>query len=90
MLSIGLWVAAALTIVTTLLRNLLWERASLLFGLLTLEGALGIATLQPATRSSYRSSTKHAPSPWTAALVPRDLGRTTRADIKLGVYVSTA
>ena len=47
MLSIGLWVAAALTLVTALLRNLPWERVLLLFGLLTLEGVLGVASLQP-------------------------------------------
>jgi len=46
-LSIGLWAAAALTLVMALLRNLLWERALLLFGLLTLEGVLGVASLQP-------------------------------------------
>jgi cytochrome c oxidase assembly protein subunit 15 len=46
-LSIGLWVAAALTVVTALLRNLPWERALLLFGLLTLEGVLGVMSLQP-------------------------------------------
>jgi heme A synthase len=46
-LSIGLWAAAALTLVKALVRGLPWERAGLLFALLTLEGVLGVASLQP-------------------------------------------
>ena len=33
-------------VVTAVLRGLPWTRAAVLFGLLTLEGALGVATLQ--------------------------------------------
>jgi heme A synthase len=90
-LSIGLWVATALTIVTTLLRNLPWGLASLLFGLFTLEGALGITTLQagqPLVLSIVHQIC--AIAVLATALAPRDLGRSIRADIKLGAYVSTA
>jgi cytochrome c oxidase assembly protein subunit 15 len=45
-LSIGLWAAALLWVVSALLRDRPWGRAALLFGLLTLEGTLGVATLQ--------------------------------------------
>jgi heme a synthase len=45
-LSIGLWAAAALAVLTAALRALPRTRAAVLFGLLTLEGALGVATLQ--------------------------------------------
>lgn len=45
-LSIGLWAAAALAVVTALLRGYSWTRAATLLSLLTLEGALGVATLQ--------------------------------------------
>lgn len=45
-ISIGLWAAAALTVAGALWRGSPWPRAALLFGLLTLEGALGVATLQ--------------------------------------------
>jgi cytochrome c oxidase assembly protein subunit 15 len=46
-LSMGLWAAALLAVVTALLRGRALTGALVLFGLLTLEGALGIATLQP-------------------------------------------
>jgi cytochrome c oxidase assembly protein subunit 15 len=46
LLSIGLWAAALLAVATAMLRRLPWSRALVLFGLLTLDGALGIATLQ--------------------------------------------
>ncbi len=46
-LSIGLWAAALLAVVTALLRGRAPTGALVLFGVLTLEGALGIATLQP-------------------------------------------
>ncbi len=45
-LSIGLWAAAALAVVTAHLRGRSWRRAAILFVLLTLEGVLGVATLQ--------------------------------------------
>lgn len=45
-LSIGLWAAALVWLVTGLLRGRPWGRAALLFCLLTLEGVLGVATLQ--------------------------------------------
>jgi hypothetical protein len=46
LLSIGLWAAAAVALATALLRGHAWRRAGALFALLTLEGALGVATLQ--------------------------------------------
>jgi hypothetical protein len=46
LLSIGLWAAAAVAVATALLRGHAWRRAGALFALLTLEGALGVATLQ--------------------------------------------
>jgi hypothetical protein len=46
LLSIGLWAAAAVAVATALLRGHPWRRAGALFALLTLEGALGVATLQ--------------------------------------------
>jgi hypothetical protein len=45
-LSIGLWAAAILAVMTALLRGHPWRTAATLFALLTLEGALGVATLQ--------------------------------------------
>jgi hypothetical protein len=45
-LSIGLWAAAAIAVVTALLRGHPWTRMATLFALLTLEGVLGVATLQ--------------------------------------------
>ena len=74
-LSIGLWAAAALALVTALLRGLPWPRAALLFGLLTLEGALGVATLQ-AEQQPLLLSIVHqacAIAVLAAALAPRDL-----------------
>ena len=45
-LSFGLWAAALLAVVNAVLRGTSLTRAIVLFGLLTLEGALGVATLQ--------------------------------------------
>jgi heme a synthase len=45
-LSFGLWAVALLAVVSAMLRGTSATRALLLFGLLTLEGALGAATLQ--------------------------------------------
>lgn len=45
-LSIGLWIAAAVAVVTALVRGHAVARTAALFALLTLEGALGVATLQ--------------------------------------------
>jgi hypothetical protein len=47
-LSIGLWAAAVLAMVTALRRGRAWMQPAALFALLTLEGALGVATLQAA------------------------------------------
>jgi len=47
MLSIGLWAAALVAVATAMLRGVSRTRALVLFGLLTLEGALGIAALRP-------------------------------------------
>ncbi len=46
LLSIGLWAAALLAVATAMLRQLPSTRMLVLFGLLTLDGALGIVTLQ--------------------------------------------
>jgi cytochrome c oxidase assembly protein subunit 15 len=46
-LSIGLWAVALLTITIAAFRRLPLARVVVLFGLLTLEGVLGVATLQP-------------------------------------------
>ena len=46
LLSIGLWAAAILAVVTALLRGRPWRTAATLVALLTLEGVLGVATLQ--------------------------------------------
>jgi len=91
LLSIGLWVAAALTAVTALLRGLPWERATLLFALLTLEGVLGVASLQP--DQPLVLTIVHqtcAIAVLAAALAPRDLGRAARTDMTLGGYASAA
>ena len=72
-LSIGLWVAAVLTLVTALVRGLPWERAGLLFALLTLEGVLGVASLQsgqPLVLSIVHQTC--AIAVLAAALAPRD------------------
>ena len=45
-LSMGLWVAALLAIATAMFKGLPRTRALVLFGLLTLDGVLGVATLQ--------------------------------------------
>ncbi len=45
-LSIGLWAAALLAVATAMRRQLPLTRTLVLFGLLTLDGALGIVTLQ--------------------------------------------
>jgi len=74
-LSIGLWAAAALTLVTAVLGDRRWTRAAVLFGLLTLEGALGVATLQ-ADQQPLVLSIVHqacAIAVLAAALAPRDL-----------------
>jgi len=76
LLSIGLWAAASLAVVTAMLRGLPWTRALVLFGLLTLEGALGVATLRPG--QPIVLSIIHqvcAIAVLAAALAPRDLGR---------------
>lgn len=73
-LSIGLWAAAALAVVTAVVRGLPWAGAALLFGLLTLEGALGVATLQtgqPVVLSIVHQAC--AIAVLAAALAPRDL-----------------
>jgi heme a synthase len=46
LLSFGLWAAALLAVVSAMLRGTSATRALLLFALLTLEGALGVAALQ--------------------------------------------
>ena len=72
---------------TALVRGLPWERAALLFALLTLEGVLGVALLQPG--QPLVLSIVHqtcAIAVLAAALAPRDLGRSARADIPRGVY----
>jgi cytochrome c oxidase assembly protein subunit 15 len=46
-LSMGLWAAALIAVVAAIRRGLPSTRALVLFGLLTLEGALGVAALQP-------------------------------------------
>ena len=74
-LSIGLWAAAALALVTAVLGDRRWTRAAVLFGLLTLEGALGVATLQ-ADQQPLVLSIVHqacAIAVLAAALAPRDL-----------------
>jgi len=82
-LSIGLWVAAALALTTAFLRGLPWTRAAVLFGLLTLEGALGVATLQAAQQPLMLSiihqtcaiavlATALAPASDGRAIQPRD------------------
>jgi hypothetical protein len=74
-LSIGLWAAASLAFVTAVLGDLAWTRAAVLFGLLTLEGALGVATLradqQPLVLSIVHQAC--AIAVLAAALAPRDL-----------------
>jgi cytochrome c oxidase assembly protein subunit 15 len=73
-LSIGLWAAASLAVVTAVLRGLPWTRAAVLFGLLTLEGALGVATLragEPLVLSIVHQAC--AIAVLAAALAPRDL-----------------
>ncbi len=45
-LSIGLWAAAAFSLATAALGGRPWTRMAALFALLTIEGALGVATLQ--------------------------------------------
>ncbi len=90
-LSIGLWVAAALTVVATLLRGLPWQRAALLFGMLTLEGVLGVASLQPGQPLVLTIVHQTcAIAVLAAALAPRDIGRSARTDTKLSGYVSAA
>jgi heme a synthase len=90
-LSIGVWVAAALNVVTTLLRGLPWQRAALLFGLLTLEGVLGVASLQPGQPLVLTIVHETcAIAVLAAALAPRDLGRSARTDMKLSGYASAA
>jgi hypothetical protein len=77
LISIGLWTAAALTIVTAVMRGRPWMRAAILFGLLTLEGALGIATLQ-ADQQPVLLSIVHqvcAIAVLVAALVPHSTSR---------------
>lgn len=82
-LSIGLWASASLAVVTAVLRGLPSMRAAVLFGLLTLEGALGIATLQagqPLVLSIVHQAC--AIAVLAAALAPRDLwARRPPADI---------
>jgi cytochrome c oxidase assembly protein subunit 15 len=82
-LSIGLWASASLAVVAAVLRGLPWMRAAVLFGLLTLEGALGIATLQagqPLVLSIVHQAC--AIAVLAAALAPRDLwARRSPADI---------
>jgi heme a synthase len=46
LLGIGLWAAAFIAMAAAMLRHRPWTRALALFGLLTLEGALGVAALQ--------------------------------------------
>jgi heme A synthase len=80
-LSIGLWAAAALAVVTALLRGHPWTRAAVLFALLTLEGALGVATLQ-ADQQPLVLSILHqacAIAVLAAALAPSELPRENRA-----------
>jgi heme A synthase len=47
LLSIGLWAAALVAVVNAMLRHRSWTGALLLFGALTLEGALGVGALRP-------------------------------------------
>jgi heme a synthase len=46
LLSMGLWTAALVAVAIALLRGQPWTRTAVLFGLLTLEGVLGVAALQ--------------------------------------------
>jgi len=74
-LSIGLWAAACLAVATAVLRRRPPTRAVVLFGLLTLEGVLGVATLgaaQPLVLSIVHQAC--AIAVLAAALAPSDLG----------------
>ena len=63
-LSIGLWTAALLTVLIAAFRRLPLARVVVLLGLLTLEGVLGVVTLQALTRRSFcRLSTRLVLSP---------------------------
>jgi cytochrome c oxidase assembly protein subunit 15 len=87
-LSIGLWAAALLGVATAMLKRLPWTRALVLFGLLTLDGALGIATLR--TGQPVIVSILHqvcAIAVLAAALVAQSQGG---ADRRLRVYKLTA
>jgi cytochrome c oxidase assembly protein subunit 15 len=76
LLSIGLWIAASLAVVTAMLRGLPWTGALVLFGVLTLEAVLGIAALRPG--QPVIPSIMHqvgAIAVLAAALAPPDLYR---------------
>jgi cytochrome c oxidase assembly protein subunit 15 len=79
LLSIGLWAAALLAVLNAMLRRSSPARALVLFGLLTLEGALGIATLQ-ASRPLVLSIVHQvcAVAVLAAALMPPDAFRSQR------------
>jgi len=84
-LSIALWAAASLGVVSVVLRGLSWARAAVLFGLLTLEGTLGVATLQagqPLVLSIVHQAC--AIAVLAAALAPRALGKRTVIPVDSG------
>jgi cytochrome c oxidase assembly protein subunit 15 len=76
LLSIGLWAAALLALLTAVPRGKTWQRPLLLFALLSLEGALGVAALalgQPVLWSILHQVC--AIAVLTAALAPPELRR---------------
>jgi heme a synthase len=77
LLSIGLWTAALAAFVAAVLRGLPKSRVLILLGLLTFEGALGVAALQAAYPAVL--SIAHqlcAVAVLAAALAPREARRT--------------
>jgi heme A synthase len=92
MLSMGLWAAALVSLLTARLRRKPWQGPLLLFALLTLEGAVGIAALAPGQPAVW--SILHqvcAVAVLAAALAPPALWRT-NASVRLpgGVVLSRA
>jgi hypothetical protein len=89
-LSIGLWTAAALAVVTALLRGHPWTRAATLFALLTLEGALGVATLQAAEQPVVLSIAHQAIAiaVMTGALMQMSSNRKARGTISAPEWTS--
>jgi cytochrome c oxidase assembly protein subunit 15 len=85
-LSVGLWAAALLVVVNAMLRASPWPRALLLFVLLTLEGVLGVATLQ-AERPLVLSIVHQvcAIAVLAVALAPSDVWRSRAATAKFAL-----